>query len=546
MVTEAAELSVATRRGPALRYLLIAFALANLFLFPAWQSALLYSNEYYYDTPSANRAIAAAALNAGLLTLLLWAVALAVERWGNRLVRVLARCAFLGLVLIPLNHVRTNLDESGVLIETVGKAVVMLGAAAIAVGLAMTLRGSRRPSLVAQIAVLVFLPYGILTFGQSAWALAGGRDALFKQGQLASAAAPATDRPRALWLIFDQLDQELTFETRPADVKLPAIDTLRNESFWAEHAYAPAGWTMVSMPALLTGRLIERAKPASASELRLKFYQQEATEPWGAQPSVFSRARERQLNTGLVGNYHPYCRILSDLVSCYSVSYRHGVPERCETIGCEAGRQAIGIVYRLPLLEHVRWIREPYEKMYAPADWDEAQAAIARYRALHDHSLRLAADPATDLAFIHYPVPHGPMIFNRKSDDFLKPGETGDRFDNMVLADHALAQLRDAMERNGVWDRTLVIVSADHGEKEIFELTFDAQGNRLERRIPFIVKLPFRSGAYRYDKEMNTVLTQDLILAVLDGEITTETALAAWLDEHVTVGRSPVFPGNEN
>lgn len=546
MATEAAELPAATLRGPAIRYLLVAFALANLIAFPIWQSALLYANEYYYDTPSADRAIAAAVLNTALLTLALWALALVALRWGNRLTRILARCVFLGLLLIPLNHIRTNLDESGALVQTAGMAVVVLGAIAVALAVLLTLRGSRRASLAAQIAVLVFLPYGIMTYGQSAWVLAGGRDALFEKGPLASAAATQPDRPRALWIIFDQLDQELTFETRPADLALPAFDRLKSQTFWAENAYAPAGWTMVSMPALLTGRLIERAKPAGASELRLKFYQQEETVSFGAQPTVFSRARERQLNTGLVGNYHPYCRLLSDLVSCYSVSYRHGLPEACETIGCEAARQAIEVVYRLPLLEHVSFVRDPYQAMHAPAAWDEASAGIARYRKLHDNALRLATDPMTDLAFIHYPVPHGPIVFNRETDDFLKPGETGDRYDNMVLADHAMAELRAAMESSGVWDRTLVVVSADHGEKEILELTFDADGNRIERRIPFMVKLPFHTGERRYDPEMNTVLTQYLIMAVLAGEIATEDELAAWLDEHTEFGRSPVFPGNEN
>jgi hypothetical protein len=548
MACDTADLPVTARRTPALRSLLTAFALANLIWFPQWQAGLHYSNEYYYDVPSAGRPVLAATFTVLLLTALLWGAALAVERWGSRTVRVLARCAFLGLLLIPLNHVRTNLDGSGALIETAGKAAVILIAALVVLGLYWTLRGSRRPSLAAQLAVMIFLPYGLLTFGQAAWVLAGGRDALYRQGPLAAAiaASHAPDRPRVLWLIFDELDQELTFETRPSDVKLPALDDLRNESLWVERAYAPGGWTIVSLPALLTGRLVERAEPASASELWLKFLDQPEAERWGTQPSVFSRARQRQLNTALVGNYHPYCRILSDLVSCYSVSYREGVPERCGSVACESVRQVIGLVYHLPLMDRVPWVRLRYEAMNAPVPWDESKAGIARFKAIHQRVLQLATDPATDLIFVHYPVPHGPIIFDRATDDFLRAGKTADRFDNMVLADHALAELRMAMERAGVWERTAVVVSADHGEKDIAKLAFDAQGNRIERRVPFILKLPFRSAAVRYDREMNTVITQDLVLALLDGAVSDDEELVAWLDEHATFGKSPAFPGNEN
>lgn len=531
-----------------LLYLAIAFSLANLVCFPLWQAALHYPNEYYYDTPSAGRSILAVALVATVLSGLLWVGALTLRSWGDRTARALGRSAFLALLLVPLNHVRTNLGESGPLIETAGKATVILVAVLVLAGIYATLRGAGRPALIARLAVLVFLPYGLLAFGQGAWVLAGGRDALFRQIPPAPAIAAdhGQERPRALWIIFDQLDQELTFETRPGDVRLPALDRLREEALSAEQAYAPAGWTLVSLPALLTGRLVERAKPASASELWLKFTDQTEPELWGVQPSVFSRARARQLDTALVGNYHPYCRILGDLVSCYSVSYREGVPDPCGSVACMSVREAVGLIYRLPLMDRVPWIRLSHEALSTTAAWDEARAGIERFRSIHRRALELATDPAMDLVFLHYPVPHGPIIFNRSTGDFLQPGEAAGRFDNMVLADRALGELRAAMEAAGLWERTAVLVSADHGEKDLSEFAYDTEGRRIERRVPFILKLPLQDVAVRYAKPMNTVISQDLVLAILDGEVADATSLVAWLDNHVTFGPSPVFPGNEN
>lgn len=542
--------SVAQRRG-ILRHLFAALSLANLIFYPVWQEALHYANEYYYDAPAADRAILAAAIDVLLLAAVLWAGSQVAGRFNGSLLHRLARAAFLAALLIPLNHIRTNLDDAvgDGPVGLAGKAAIILAALGILAGIWLTLRGSERPSRAAQIALLIFLPYVAMTFGQGAWVVLGGRDSLYEPVALAqpleTTAATAAGRPRVLWLIFDQLDQELTFEARPADVELPAVDALRDESFSADQAFAPAGWTIVSIPALLTGRLVARAEPTSANTLWLRFADQDEPERWGSQPNVFSRARERRLNTALVGNYHPYCRILSGyLVSCYSVSYRQGVPEPCGSVVCEGVRHVVGLVYRLPLMDRLPVIRRGYQAWNeAPAD-EEAKAGALRYENIHARALALAADPAIDLVFAHYPVPHGPNVFNRQADRFLQPGETADRFDNMVLADHALAELRHALVESGLWDRTAVIVSADHGEKDIAALALDMQGNRIDRRVPFIVKLPFRNAPVRYGEEMNTIVTQDLILALFDGAISDEAGLSRWIEEHSAFGKSPVFPGN--
>jgi hypothetical protein len=42
-----------------------------------------------------------------------------------------------------------------------------------------------------------------------------------------------------------------------------------------------------------------------------------------------------------------------------------------------------------------------------------------------------------------------------------------------------------------------------------------------------------------FDKEFNTVLTQELLLAILRGEVSDTEAAAAWLEKNRSIGRSP-------
>ena len=46
-------------------------------------------------------------------------------------------------------------------------------------------------------------------------------------------------------------------------------------------------------------------------------------------------------------------------------------------------------------------------------------------------------------------------------------------------------------------------------------------------------------GALAYQLEMNTVLTHDLLLAILRAEVRTPEEAAAWLDQHRFIGDSP-------
>ena len=67
---------------------------------------------------------------------------------------------------------------------------------------------------------------------------------------------------------------------------------------------------------------------------------------------------------------------------------------------------------------------------------------------------------------------------------------------NLRLVDHEVGRLRRRMEELGLWDRTVVILSADHGEA-MYEHGFVGHNEQLYEesvRIPLIVRLPPGAG----------------------------------------------------
>ena len=83
------------------------------------------------------------------------------------------------------------------------------------------------------------------------------------------------------------------------------------------------------------------------------------------------------------------------------------------------------------------------------------------------------------------------------------------------------------MEASGQWDKTWVILSADHSWRE--SKLYDGQ---RDYRVPYLIKPPGAPVSADYTRPFNTVLTHDLILAILRGEVTNGQNVGPWLDAH--------------
>jgi arylsulfatase A-like enzyme len=138
----------------------------------------------------------------------------------------------------------------------------------------------------------------------------------------------------------------------------------------------------------------------------------------------------------------------------------------------------------------------------------------------------MAADPALGLVFVHLPAPHGPGIYDRHTGKLGAPGNPKEWYlDNLALADRALGELRQALERSGLAARTAIIVTADHSWGA--SASFDG---KRDPRIPLLVRLPGQTATLAHDSEVRTVLLQDLVLALLGDEVRTPEEVARWLE----------------
>ena len=491
---------------------LVALSLANLCFIKVGFDLLSERDRYYNKLPVTTSMLLALVVNLFGFAALVWLVMQILRRCSNRWLHLTAHLLFLILLLLPLDFIRLKFfnatdyevfqflkQPSMVFCEVVLLAFIFWQhrfAAKIAAGVI---------AILSPLAIFMMVKIALVCLGLSP--LKKCLDAPSPPPMLAVHSA----QPRVVWIIFDEMDYRVTFEKPAAGFQFPEFDRLRQESVSATRANAPADLTIMSMPALILGRPIAAFPADNACDMTITFADTGGTSAWFGHPSVFSEARKLGFNTALVGWFIPYDRELGDVLNfCAWYPYPPYEPARAETFSGELWQQ-------IDSLTETVHLRRLFLKMHV----ESLQA-----------SLPLVTNSAYGLTLLHLPAPHKPGIYLPDQDKFSAMAmshmsKATAYFDNLVLADRELGKLRRAMESSGQWDTTWVILSADHSWRE--SKLYD--GLR-DYRVPFLVKPPGSAASGDYTRPFNTILTRDLILAILRGELTNAQDLAPWLDAH--------------
>jgi arylsulfatase A-like enzyme len=90
-----------------------------------------------------------------------------------------------------------------------------------------------------------------------------------------------------------------------------------------------------------------------------------------------------------------------------------------------------------------------------------------------------------------------------------------------------LGRLRAALEEQGLWEQTWLLVTADHSWRESHR--YDG---RFDERIPWLLKAPGHTEASEFCQPFNTVATRHLLLAILRHEVSNLAQARDWLERH--------------
>jgi hypothetical protein len=310
----------------------------------------------------------------------------------------------------------------------------------------------------------------------------------------------------------------------------------------ANRAEQTAGFTMLAVPSLLSGRVYQHSESMGAGTLMVTPPGSSLMVDWRDQPNVFRRAREMGVNSGIVGWHHPYCRVLGDSVSsCFDVMSGAGgdsLARDLQATDLGIGR-AIWLTYRL------RWLT--FTDIFKPgsvfaeheSEGFQQEKQQQQYFAIRDRAYQDAVDPRLGLLYVHFPTPHLFAIYDAKRKDFTLSDKTT-YFDNLALVDRTVGELRHKLEQAGLWDSTSILISSDHGLRHTLwknSRNWTSEFDHLleggsSPTVPFILKVAGQNSHAEFEPAFSAVATGDLALSVLNGDVTTPEQAAQWLYHH--------------
>ena len=545
-----------------------ALSLSNLCFIPVWRYVIysLDPHGYHLEEPIMWRNTVGLMLDVLLLATLFWASYAFARRQGQERLLGLGRWVFLFVVFVALDGVRRQFPNhltDQALIAVMGKTafIALLVVASFLIVFALA-RHSRRVVSVAQAIVLILSPFALVTFSQAALPLvkSGPANAAMRNKLALDAGNNKRPATRVLWVIFDELDYRAAFSSRPSSVEMPELDRLRTESIMATNAYPPAMVTMRSIPALVTGRLVVDARASNYDELALTYDGASETAPWSRQPNIFSRTREIGGSSAVAGWYHPYCRVIGrDLTRCLftGLVYENEMDARNQRVSQSMLKHFRMVGLTAPVIRNIlpeslkSDLNVDLNFNHKSDKWKFAY--VESMKRITQEGAAAATDGALSLIMLHFPSPHFPYVYDRRKDDFAFDGGH-DYFDNLELVDRTFGTLRRAMERAGQWDDTVVLVSSDHWWKfdqwqRVQPLTEEERSvtsGGVDYRVPFILKLKRQRESVIYQPSFNTVLSQDLLLALLRDELHTPPDVTAWLDRTRSTVKNPYPPPTQH
>jgi sulfatase-like protein len=396
----------------------------------------------------------------------------------------------------------------------------------------------------AKSAFLVLSSLFLVMVGHTAWMYATDDLARVGTGKAAGMLPNTGHTNRLIWIIFDELDDRLLFQARPARIHPVEFDRLRQQSIYADHVRTPADDTLAAMPGLFLGRAVLDTK-LDTSKLLVKEKRNSGWVDFASQPNVFRQARAAGFNTALSGFHHPYCRILGDdLSDCsWMASGWSSITAERHLLESSFPGKAIYLVRWQARI--VPFLTEPPHFIVPGvlAMYVQHNPVVLRYVLANAH--RMLRNRDLNFVFFHFNAPHEPGIWDSTKKSFTTHGSNYN--DNLELADNILGQVRRQLEATGDWDRSAVIISGDHpyrpqlwqGYKgvrtaEMVKVT----GMKRYPYVPFLLKLPGQHKEVRYEREFNNVLTSDLILQLLNGKLPTTEDTVAWLDAHAKISEA--------
>jgi Sulfatase len=250
---------------------------------------------------------------------------------------------------------------------------------------------------------------------------------------------------RIVWLLFDELSYDQTFDHRFPGLAMPSFDEFKSKSVVFSNLRPTGSATDLVIPAFFLGKPVDNIRSGIDGEPMFQLAGSDQWQAFDARATLFSDARRLGWTTGVVGWFNPYCRILAATLDyCF---WRMGDGAFDGTISTKSALENA-----ISPIQNIVWALEQKPSFTDQVHEEDLSAIMQAATAL-------IRDQNISFVFIHLPVPHPPGMYDRKTGT-LRAG--GSYVDNLALSDRVLGELMSTVDATTLASKTTVIVCSDH------------------------------------------------------------------------------------
>lgn len=336
---------------------------------------------------------------------------------------------------------------------------------------------------------------------------------------VASCSPSTPDRPNVIWLVMDTLRRDRCTFHNYARATTPNLERFVNECAVYTNAVTAAPWTLPSHASMFTSTYpIQHQATIGGSRLDLTFPTvAQVVHGLGYRTANFTCNGTVTRSKGLGRGFETEVFTNFDALGLtHDKGARTGLSAALDWIDARVNGQEPFFLFANfiePHLPHLNLAREYLGRFLRPSDNIDAVTSDIRQRKLED--------------LFHY------VALGRRSmteDDFYIMQALYDA--NIAYLDDCLGSLFDYLRQTGVLDRSMVIVTSDHGENlgehGLRDHQFSVHDTLL--RVPLAIRFP--DGHLRGVQVDGLVQTIDIFPTIAD------VLGADWEDRHLMQGQS--------
>jgi hypothetical protein len=358
---------------------------------------------------------------------------------------------------------------------------------------------------------LAFVPYA---FAQSAHGLAQQH---------------GNSEQRIVWVLFDELSDDLVFDHRPEGLILPNFEQLHSRSLSFGNIQPVGFYTDRIVPSLLAGESIDEVKGAPDGWLEYKDSNLHRWHNYDPHKTLFSLAQDHGWSPGVSGWYNPYCRIFGSVLTSCSWESDSFLDTLQEPEGASEDKSPLENALVVP-----RFFAAKLSGQAMDTRPGERNRHIQEYQRLMQQGSKLIHSDQVRFVLLHLPVPHPPGYYNRDTHEL---SESGNYIDNLVLADDTLGSLLKEIDGTPWASRTTLIISSDHswriptwrGAPGWTNEEEKTSHGRFDPRPVFLVHFPGEISGGEVRAPLPELMEHDIIAGMLKGEINTPEDLEAFV-----------------